>query len=607
MIKIQSRDLYAVLERRHPDFPEGLDKNLAHFAYNALDSGVTLRIHQRLVPLVAASPHATTSYRFVRAMQGPALDMMRRGVMIQQKVRQDETERYLNLRGRAQALLDELADAVWGPDLYDDIVYTTETYIPTGKRGQPLAPRTRRIKTVEARTRPRGLNAGSSKQVLAFFNGALGLPIEYETRKTPHGTERTPSANDKALKKWGNVRTKGPGINPRDRGVHPVRLAAPFVSLILTVRSADKMLAVLRSPLDPDGRMRCSYNVVGTENGRWSSSQNVFGRGTNLQNITSSMRRMFCADDGWRLISTDLEQAESYLVAALVWQCTGDRTYWDAILSGDLHTQVCRMAWPELPWTGDLKLDRKIAETNHPGLKYSYRDVAKRLGHGSSYDGSAWGISAAVGIPLAVVELFQQRFFAPTAFFAIKLWHKHIRANLSENRYLDTPLQRRRWFFSRPEESSTQREAIAYTPQSTVGELLNLIMYKCWARSKLTPFDPQFLPIQLLLQNHDAFMFQSPNHIDLPKLIAAVNSEFTSAIIPILRGEESAQLVIPGEFVSGWNWAYRDNDPNQANWTFKEGNPDGLTKWRGADARTRTQPARSAPSDWLGGVVSRAY
>lgn len=41
----------------------------------------------------------------------------------------------------------------------------------------------------------------------------------------------------------------------------------------------------IRAPLDYDGRMRCSYNVAGTETFRWSSSENPFGRGTNLQNI----------------------------------------------------------------------------------------------------------------------------------------------------------------------------------------------------------------------------------------------------------------------------------------------------------------------------------
>lgn len=39
--------------------------------------------------------------------------------------------------------------------------------------------------------------------------------------------------------------------------------------------------------LEPDGRMRCQYNPAGTETFRWSSSENAFRRGTNLQNIPS--------------------------------------------------------------------------------------------------------------------------------------------------------------------------------------------------------------------------------------------------------------------------------------------------------------------------------
>jgi len=74
---------------------DGLDKNHMHWAYNALDSAVTLRVHERLDERLRSlnNPHARTSYSFVRAMQGPALDMMLRGIMIQQKVRQDETAR----------------------------------------------------------------------------------------------------------------------------------------------------------------------------------------------------------------------------------------------------------------------------------------------------------------------------------------------------------------------------------------------------------------------------------------------------------------------------------------------------------------------------------
>ena len=339
-LKLQSRDLYSLLET--------LDADQTHQAYNALDSAVTLRVHHALQSRIQGDNSGTSrvAYHFTRAMQGPAMAMMRRGICINTKVRQDESSRIQAIRDKAAALLDRLADAVWGPEEITVVDRTKEWYTPIGKRGTPLSPRQRTVRTERVELRPRGLNPGSTKQCLAFFNLALQRPVEYEIRKTPNGRERTPTANDKALRKWAAQRTRGPGISPRDGSVPPVRLAAPFVSLILTIRDCDKSLQVLRTPLDPDGRMRCSYNVAATENWRWSSSANAYGRGTNLQNITPSMRRMFCADDGYVMVSTDLEQAESYVVAGLVWEVTGNRDYLDAILSGDLHTKVCRMAWP---------------------------------------------------------------------------------------------------------------------------------------------------------------------------------------------------------------------------------------------------------------------
>jgi DNA polymerase I-like protein with 3'-5' exonuclease and polymerase domains len=41
----------------------------------------------------------------------------------------------------------------------------------------------------------------------------------------------------------------------------------------------------VEAELEPNGRMKCSFNTAGTETFRWSSSKNVFWRGTNLQNI----------------------------------------------------------------------------------------------------------------------------------------------------------------------------------------------------------------------------------------------------------------------------------------------------------------------------------
>lgn len=605
-LKLRSADLYSIIVSGQ------LNRDETYYAYNALDSAVTLRVHEKLAEAIRAKnvPHHKASYDFVRAMQGPAMAMMLRGVAINHKVRQDETERYTHIREQAQHRLDQLADAVWGPEHYTTKTKTKELYTPIGKRGLPLTPRERVVVVEEPAVRPRGLNSASSKQVLAFFNIALGLPVEYEIRKTPTGSERTPSANDKALRKWAGVLLKGLGVDRFDRSVPKVHLAKPFVELILAIRDADKMLGVLRTRLDPDGRMHCSYNVVGTESGRWSSSKSAFGRGTNLQNITPTMRRMFCADDDWRMVSTDLEQAESRVVAGLVWQATGDRAYLDACLSSDLHTAVVRMAWPQLDWTDDHIHNRAIADGPcdlHPS--YTYRDIAKRIGHGSNYGGTPYGIAQAVGIPARVVEAFQTLYFR--AFPAIRDWHENVRSQLLSDQILDTPPLRRRYFFSRPNEDSTLREAIAFVPQSTVAELLNLIMLRCWLRSlkwRGLPTDPEdALPIQLLLQNHDAFLFQTPENVHLPTIISAVNAEFNRATIPFVRGDERLDLSIPGEFVTGWNWGYKDNDPDKSKWHFMDGNPDGLTKWKGRDDRRRVQGARTTPAEWLSGQVSRVY
>ena len=43
---------------------------------------------------------------------------------------------------------------------------------------------------------------------------------------------------------------------------------------------------VIQTLVEADGRMRCSYNPGGTETNRLSSSENVFGWGTNLQNLS---------------------------------------------------------------------------------------------------------------------------------------------------------------------------------------------------------------------------------------------------------------------------------------------------------------------------------
>ena len=60
-----------------------------------------------------------------------------------------------------------------------------------------------------------------------------------------------------------------------------------------------KKIGVLRTGIDPDGRIRTSYNIAGTSTGRFSSSVTEFGTGGNLQNIEEALRSILIAYS-WR-------------------------------------------------------------------------------------------------------------------------------------------------------------------------------------------------------------------------------------------------------------------------------------------------------------------
>jgi DNA polymerase I-like protein with 3'-5' exonuclease and polymerase domains len=89
------------------------------------------------------------------------------------------------------------------------------------------------------------------------------------------------------------IKSRGTGrISTGKEALEELRHRYPRLMPLFDALSALRSLSVfmshfLRKPLDPDGRMRCSYGPAGTETFRFNSSENAFGRGTNLQNIPS--------------------------------------------------------------------------------------------------------------------------------------------------------------------------------------------------------------------------------------------------------------------------------------------------------------------------------
>jgi DNA polymerase I len=477
------------------------------FLTDQLYNGLDCCITTEVHGELSTLPGADPIYSFERALQAPAMEMMLRGFLIDEYARQTAI-RDLGVRvGHLRELLNELAHAVWD----------------------------------------RPLNARSGKQLMDFFYGRMGLPKVWTSKKG----ERKLSMDRETLEK-----------------LEIYFYARPFVRTILAIRDLCKTIEVLETEVDPDGFMRTSYNVAGTETGRWSSSSNAFGTGGNLQNIARELRYIFVAPPGWKICGIDLEQAESREVGWLCGVLFGDWTYYDACLSGDLHTTVARLAYPEVAWTGNNAVDRALAEERFY-REYSRRDLSKKLGHGSNYYGKPPTMARHSKIPVDAAAAFQANYF--NSFPGIPLWHQWTAQQLQTKGYLVTPFGRKRHFFGRGNDDTTLREAIAYVPQSSTGDRLNLALWRIWRYIGER--------VRLLAQVHDAVYFLFPEEANEE---AIVKEALDLMNIPLHHAPSGRTLIVPGEAKTGWNWGDFNDNPERGRL-----NPHGLRKLKGTDNRAK--------------------
>lgn len=496
-----------------PESIAAMSESEGLWTYNGLDCCVTSEVLEVIKPQLDEVTGPT--YEFSKALQAPVLEMRIRGVLVDERWRQKTIENYQRDLATLKAQLDQILEEGVG----------------------------------------HVINWNSPAQLKRLLYEVIGLPPQ---KKRGAKGEWGLTVNREALEK-----------------LESYFLAQPIIRHILALRDIAKKIGVLRTSIDPDGRMRTSYNIAGTTTGRFSSSLSDFGTGTNLQNIEEQLRRPFVADPGFKFAYIDLEQAESRLVGAIEWNLFGDPRYLDACESGDLHTYVCRLAWPQLPWTGDIKKDKDVAETPFY-RQHSHRHMAKVLGHSTNYNGKPYTVAQHTKLEAPVVQIFQTKYF--NAFPAHQQWHNAVAVELLRYGFLTTITGRRRYFFGRRNEDTTVREAIAYNPQGSVGDILNRGMLQVWRLGVC----------QLLLQIHDAILIQYPEAEEdtvIPAVLAAL------AVPVTLR--EGRVLTIPSEAQTGWNWAKFNEKTN----------PDGLMKYRGKDARTRTEtPARE-----LASILDRIY
>jgi uracil-DNA glycosylase family 4 len=325
------------------------------------------------------------------------------------------------------------------------------------------------------------LNPDSPKQVANYFYKTKKLPAY----KNKDGGETT---DEKALKR---ISRKG----------------HPEASIILRIRGLGKESATFLDPnkVDADGRMRCSYNPVGTRFSRASSSENIFGTGNNLQNQPHSVLTHFLADPNYVFYGMDLSQAENRIVAYVgrieqMIECFET--------AQDVHglTAKIMMVIHYGQKTADKLMETTGVKTPAPigDGKKTWRDWGKKANHGLNYDLGFKTFALYNELPerdsKTIVDIYHRAYPGVRNGF-----HSHVQSCINRNRTL-TNLMGRKTLFLDIIGDALYKGAYSCIPQGTVGDIidergLNYIYYNP---------DPLFKYVELLIQVHDQIGFQIP-------------------------------------------------------------------------------------------------
>lgn len=200
-----------------------------HWRYNCRDCVATYEAKQELWGLIIDEGLQTQWQERVETI-AMTLRMMLRGVLIDRK--------------RRALVAMELSEAIAERELQIESLIPPDVY--------PRKPK------------PAKQWFRSPRQQMEIFYDILGI------KEIKHPKTKKPTVNADAL---AILARREPLIKPILQRIEELRSLGVFYSTFT------------QAELDPDMRMRCTYDPAGTKTFRYSSKKNAFGRGANLENI----------------------------------------------------------------------------------------------------------------------------------------------------------------------------------------------------------------------------------------------------------------------------------------------------------------------------------
>lgn len=263
-----------------------------------------------------------------------------------------------------------------------------------------------------------------------------------------------------------------------------------------------------------NGRILYSINPHGTDTGRCASKEHHFWCGLQIQNIpanTDAVKATLCADPGFYLAESDLEQAESRDTAYI----TGDPNLISAVSSGKDFHSTNASSFFGVPYE-DI-YDDTTKKTKNKKL----RDLAKRVNHGANYN-MGWSVlidtmgedkiaeaRTLLHLPkrLTLREVAEHLLAVFTRTYPVVRvdYQDWIRLTVAKTHLLTGATGWTRYCFSDPSKSKTALNGyVAHNPQSLNAMVLNQAYIRVFTDVALP--NPQ--DFKLLAQIHDSILFQ---------------------------------------------------------------------------------------------------
>lgn len=275
--------------------------------------------------------------------------------------------------------------------------------------------------------------------------------------------------------------------------------ALKALQLIIDIGELRTRSQMLEITTDLDGRVRSSYNEVGSETGRVTSSTSPTGSGYNMQTIPdenelkpkghplrTGMRDLLIADDNCNLAKADLKGSDGWTIGANL-AALGDDTMLKDLMFGLKPAHF--LAWTLMH--GYQEIPGKSREQ----LKEMFKQIHKEDWRYFAGKQCIWGYCYLMGASKSAKHVFnvsegsvyltdeQAEVFRNCAYkrYNPGLWHNATQQRLLKQPYpprMTSPSGHTRMFFGRKQD--ILGEALADEPQEVTTYATNMAVYNCW-------------------------------------------------------------------------------------------------------------------------------